>query len=588
MTLVTNTGTFSCRETIVSVHVNDFGADPSGVKDSTSAVLSAIESICGLSNSAYTKTNTRYMKVIFGEGSYLLGDVPLISGCTFEGQGQFATKIIPLAGAKYCFDTIGTTTAQNANSIRMYAARVKDLSIGTTIQGSTSIAIPSGVGGIRVAYASYVTLENILFRSLDGIGLCLEEVWDSDFVNIRIMSCGNTETENAYVPGLYIGPGVNTADGSNALRFRGLHIEDCPQLLQIDSRSRHIFFTSPKLEGTTTSATNTIVGTQGVCFDNAELTWQYSTMPMFTLSSSNVNAGLSFTSPSMISASGTPGWYFRQDTNTVGELTINNPYMSNVACLFTGSSLQLKGGSAFSSGPTLIKSTGMSWIEGLITKSNRLATIGDGTDDFIILSGSLNYVRGCYFGSNSSTAGTGTPAIVNIASGSIRTEVTDNHFYGLVTYGVRQLSVLSGVRVFDNSTSGGVSSAVKGSGIKTSLNTQGTGYTASAMVNQVSTTLAASGTASWNMAYGGTTLTVYFISSTAGVSGSALLFLDGASTTITVLSSIGSDKQRIYTGTGTAGDGYIYVTKTGNSVTVTNNLSSSADVYLIAQCVSPI
>lgn len=427
-----------------AVYVDDFGADPTGATDSTPAVMAAIQSISGVTNSRYTPESKRYLNVIFGGGVYIIGDIPFISGVMFSGMGRWATRIVPKEGSSFAFNTIDTenySVSKGNTRMRLIAGGIKEMSIGCELQDINLNKIPKNSGGIRLSNASYFILENVVIRSLDGCGLRLEEVWDSDFSNIRIMHVGNSRKKDAPYPGMYIGPGDNDKDGSNALRFRGLHIEDCPQLLQIDERTRHIFLTSPKLEGTRTKVPNTITGGIGITFDCPELTWQYPDKPMFIIDHKNPNEGIGivFNCPAIISSDseGKNGWYFLHKENPYGFLSINNPFIKSASRLFEGSSVIVSGGSGFASGPGIIRSYGQSFISNLHLKFVRPQKMS--TQDYTIhLSGEANTVKNCSFESSDGFANfDAKDAVIYLDDTCVNNIISENIFFGSRDYGIK-------------------------------------------------------------------------------------------------------------------------------------------------------
>lgn len=425
------------------IYVDDFGADPTGTTDSTDAVMKAINSISELSNSRFNPDERYFANIVFGNGVYIISDIPFISGVMFSGMGRWGTRIVPKEGSSFAFNTIDTInyTKSNGNTrMRLIASGIKDMSIGCELQDINLNKIPQNAGGIRIANASYFILENISIRSLDGCGVRLEEVWDSDFSNLRIMHVGNPRIKKNPVPGMYIGPGDNETDGSNALRFRGLHIEDCPQLIQIDVRTRHIFFTSPKLEGTKTVVPNTITGGTGITFDCPELTWQYPYKPMFIIDHKNPNEGVGivFNCPSIISSDseGKHGWYFLHKENPYGFLSINNPFIKSASKLFEGSNVIINGGSGFACGPGIIRSYGQSFINNLHLKFVR-PQIMSSQDYTIHLSGEANTVKNCSFESSDGLANfDAKDSVIYLDDTCVNNVISENIFFGSRKYAI--------------------------------------------------------------------------------------------------------------------------------------------------------
>ncbi|MDU6383071.1 MAG: hypothetical protein E6558_23575, partial [Klebsiella pneumoniae] len=175
------------------------------------------------------------------------------------------------------------------------------------------------------------------------------------------MYCGNTRDTSNIKYGLDINAGDNTVDGSNALRFTGLHIESCPALLSIGDRSRHLTFICPKLEAQEADAyPSKIKNSRGISFVSPELTWGRSDEFMFDMTGDNQL--ISFASPVLISSLSKIGNYFHYDS-ILGGLSINNPQMRGVRQLVYGSNYKVSGGTAELSGPVLIDGTSNITVE---------------------------------------------------------------------------------------------------------------------------------------------------------------------------------------------------------------------------------
>ncbi|MGK2960214.1 MAG: hypothetical protein ACSLEM_04800 [Candidatus Malihini olakiniferum] len=336
------------------VFVDDFGADPSGVRDSTSAVIFAAQSINGAHTSGYNGKISSYGEVKFGRGTYIIGDVPFYTGIKYKGAGKFATRISPKPGSKYCF----LTTRMERS--RLYQSGIENMIISSgyqDVKAKNATPPPIGVGGVHINEASYFTLSDVVIRYVDGAGLFLGNVWDSDFLNLRIMECGNTRDINNPLPGILIGPGDSYHDGTNAVRFYGFHVESCRQLMQIQERTRHVFFISPKIESHhTDSISSTIKGVRGVTFNCPELTWSRSDIFMFDMvrkSERDDNQLLVFNTPTLISNLNHKGSYFIYDSH-ITPLVITNAQMRGVSILASGRNIKINGGTACFSGPGLV------------------------------------------------------------------------------------------------------------------------------------------------------------------------------------------------------------------------------------------
>ena len=420
------------QNALVSIYVDGFGADPTGATDSTASILKAIESLNKTADSRYIRGNETYGEVIFGNGTYMIGDIPFLSGVRYRGQGQWATRIKPTPNARFCFTSLNTTDYYKKRvSGRLLQAGLFDLSIGFGYQEKLENPT-SKAGAIYLAYASYFTLSNILIQYLDGEGIRMEQVWDSDFSNLRIMYIGNNNVRRAKAA-LYIGPGNSEHDGSNALRFRGLHIENCAQLLYLDKATRHIFFTSPKFESVIESKSSFITGAFGICFDCAELTWGTPDIPMFKIFEDendirSINKSITFDSPILISPpeKNKHGWYFSY-SSTSGYLVINNLSAINVFKIAVGNKVRVNNGVCIDSAAQLFNFYGDSLIHHFSFSNLNYDTNSD-IKSIIEINGDNCSVENCDF--NLETALEGEYSAISVINPAKWIRISKNFFSG--------------------------------------------------------------------------------------------------------------------------------------------------------------
>lgn len=565
----------SVNKALRYVSVDGFAPDLTGETDSTLAVLKAAAVAKTLADSAYKTGDTNYYVVKFGFGIYMLGDVPLYSGISYEGQGA-GTLIRPLPGAEYCFTTTGTEVYNSANLKRMFYPAISNLFIGCGYFEAL-FDIPDNVGGINIKYASYLWLNNISIRHLDGCGMNLSEVWDSDFDNIRIMYCGNTRDTSNIKYGLDINPGDNTVDGSNALRFTGLHIETCPALLNIGDRSRHIFFITPKLEAQEADAfPSKIKNARGISFVSPELTWGRSDEYMFDMTGDNQL--ISFDSPIIISSLSKIGNYFHYDS-TLGALSINNPQMRGVRQLVYGSNYEVTGGTAYLSGPVLIEGTSNVTVEN-VNWRGLTQPAGGSTAPCIQVNG-----PGCKISNNKlHFTGSASDGFVGVYVGPLATDaqVTDNLFSGGRSTALSiAAAAVPGITQYGNRIVDGGNFTTLVSGSKPAFPllytgtppqkypvafpdavtlAPGTSYTFSGLTTSSLLMLAAS----WTY-------------SSALYSESALVLMNNSSAVVHVINSL---RGMILDGTGGMTGAYIYITKSGSNFTVTNQYTETVTLKI--------
>lgn len=173
-----------------TVSVTDFGADPSGVADSTAAIQNAI-------NAA--------LRVNFPPGTYkITGPVALRSGGKLQGASATAT-IISCQGT-----TAGFTL-------------VAPVGIGTAVQGcdisDMLIDGPSANTGLVLTSTFRIRLSRVTFRGFAQAQMACTQVWDSWFEDCywRNNNVGNTTAAITVFNG--------SADNSNNLRFTSCHWE---------------------------------------------------------------------------------------------------------------------------------------------------------------------------------------------------------------------------------------------------------------------------------------------------------------------------------------------------------------------------
>ncbi|HBM2965383.1 TPA: hypothetical protein LVK93_005402 [Klebsiella michiganensis] len=562
-------------EAIRYVSVDGFEPDLTGTTDSTLSVLKAAAVAKTLADSAYVTGDTKYYVVRFGFGAYMLGDVPLYTGITYEGQDN-GSFIIPKPGAKFCLTTTGTEPYATSSSKRLYNGTIKNLRIGCAFR-ETVFPVPAGVGGINIEYASYIKIENVEMRMLNGPGLDLKEVWDSD-INIRMMKVGNITDPANPVPALRINMGSGT-DGSNALRFWGLHIEECPKSMQIEPGSRHIFFNSPKIEGGT--ITSTIVGAAGLSFSGAEFTWARNDIPQFSITrtDSYESFGVVFDTPQFNSGGLAPrGWYIHHEGNS-GHLLISNPIGKFVKTMVSGNSWISRGGVAYACGPDFMKGTWSCTVDGLVARaimktSTAGSAVTDGTGDFIVLSGGDNVVRNCKL--HSAGAIDDGLAFINILGCNNDVACNDNSFSGARQYGIR--GSITSYKVRNNSLvdSGTLAATMSAAAARYSLTNPGANGMGSGGFKSANVTISAGAAGSLDIISGATTLLIR-ASSALGFA-AAKIFVDANFSTVALEQSLGGI---FATGAGTPGDGKVYITKSGSNLILTN-YNSAATFYVMA------
>lgn len=571
------------QNAIAAFYVDDYeGADPTGATDSTNAVIAAVKAATGLLNSCFVQGHGVYAEVVFGNGVYMLGNVPFYSCVKFSGQGKQATRIKPKPGASFCFDTIGTQDYYTGGiAKRLMFSGIRDMTVSPKEYQEPGISREPGVGGIRVRYASYFTLDDVFINQLDGQGVSLQQCWDSDFTNLQIMECGNLNDDQQ--AGLYIGRGTTIgSDGSNALRFRGLHIENCPRLLTVDRSSRHIFFDSPKLECVEYANSSIIRGVNDVTFNSPELTWSFAAVAMFSMvevsgsEAATANKGVVFNSPKLYSPSTSYGKYFEY-ASSKGKLVVNSPVCNYVKNLITGRNLQINGGTAQNCGPDFIRLVGDADVTGMTMT------------DMDSASGSHIYAvgLGCrilYNKIDCSGTTTDAEAAIEIGAGATDARTVGNMFTGSRQYGVKLGNTTAKNWTFDNAVvDGGSYGAVLSSGPNrytvSSPNSAGLG---AGSVNSATIAVAAGSTGTVSVLGGASKLFVRAMIDSTRVAACSV-FSDAAISALSLTDNINSGGGVAFSSDASGaspGDGKVYVSKTGANVNFVNYTSSAVVIYV--------
>lgn len=553
------------QDGLVCVYVDGFGADPSGETDSTDAVIRAAKTLATMLTSGYDKTNSKYGVVVFGNGTYVIGDVPMFTGIVYAGQGQYATRIQPAEGCAYAFTTIGTTNVDQGTSSadRLFHSGVMNMSIGsgyqTTDAGSSNYTSPAlNAGGIFVKNASYMTFEDLAIRFVDGCGLDCVELFDSDIKNVQLMSVGNDRDLNNIVPALRLMPDGDYSS-TNAVRIDAMHIEECPKHMHIGPRTRHVFFTgSCKFEGGATTHSSTISGVNGVTFDAPELTWQRSDIPMFEMASVTPgilsNYGIEFQAPSCISAPGTKGKYFHY-TSDIAPLQINDLFARDAAMIAVGSRIKVLGGSAFRCGGKLFDLYGDSTVESFDAINITPTTDGDS----ISLSSTGNIVRNCKLHSNGSL----TDNTAAIAVGATATDaiVEGNSFGGTRNYAINLGNTAADSLMRNNQK---ISGASFGTFIKNSQPRRSFTQAKGKAGITAGTISISSGAEGWSSIAGQGALLVLHCVGSDGAARTAVILASYELNVINLIAQSGTMFKTDTTGA-VAGNGFVYLTKVANS-----------------------
>lgn len=187
------------------VNVLDFGADPTGVADSTTAIQAAIDSLAPTS-SAITPANAGGGTVYLPAGKYRITDTLLIGyGITLQGDGA--------GGYPYLANNAQMTQIQAD-----FGASVNKWAIDSATYVTST--------GLRVAYNAYVNANiDVDYNGLQLVaikGLTLFQLGGQSNIpwgGIRLIGCPNSIIDEVTIQGFGIALQLNTCFGASVTRI---------------------------------------------------------------------------------------------------------------------------------------------------------------------------------------------------------------------------------------------------------------------------------------------------------------------------------------------------------------------------------
>lgn len=578
-----------------TMHVDSFGADPSGLTDSTPAFVLAQTALSNVitTSALGSRKFIQAGRIMFGNGRYRLENATILCGMMYSGLGGFSTAIIPNRDGVWCFKTVGTqdyTTGRE--DARMFRACFKDMTIGGGFQRKfDDIPLPTLGHGIFIQHASYVTMHDVYFRHLGGHGLNMESIWDSEFYNTRFMYVGTETNASTAYWALSLSPGSDAEDGSNACRFYGTHIEGCPAMLFMGKRSRHIFFIGGKFESIRYNDGNLfrsciLRGCNGVVFSDMELSWSNIIRPMFLIEGTTVDVegvesdhsvGVQFLNPSIIDSVALSGDYFRY-TSKRGPLLLLGGSARNARYILANCDNIIWSDMTLSyCGPKLSVTTGNVTIKDLVVNYHRM----ESNLKVFTFTGVNNKMFNCYLESSNGAVDNGNSWVFTNVSSELEID-------GLTIHG-RMQNVVEGIsttwarkcrriRILSDAS---VGSVIKDGYQSEFLPYELRGPTPWGVVERK--TLATDATTTFSAVLGAaTTVTVSARKVGGGRVHNAVLLADVSSFSTVVMA--GTD---IFVSDGTTGvpaNGKIHVTKSGGDLLFTSRITDNTfDLYIKAE-----
>lgn len=190
----------------IGINVDDYGAVPDGVTDSTAAFQNAILNAINFALAGNRVT------IKMSPGDYII-----TQGLSIPNHNLFVGLVGAGLDATNIFANI--PAGQTALYTRAASAPLKDFTITAGLPGqSEAVARSIARNGINCYfYGGYCEHKNIRVRNFNGFGIRYEAIWDSNCENIFVYGCGNT-TEWAFSV-------VSGNDTSNHTVFNRVQVE---------------------------------------------------------------------------------------------------------------------------------------------------------------------------------------------------------------------------------------------------------------------------------------------------------------------------------------------------------------------------
>lgn len=567
-------------DALYSVYVDALGDFSAGQPGCSEAINAKLDALLGTTDSVYHFGTSKFIKVIFGCGTYALNGTVLRSGVKWVGQGDYATRLIPTNGDyDAMFITVGTKPF-DFGGVRVWERLMywsfEDFIFGQYWEDRSEY--PAGVHAFDVKFSSYGYFSNVRFRRIRAEALGFSECFDTRFSNVSIMYCGVTSPTGDHTYSLRM-DNVGSDDATNACHFDRLHMEANYAGMHL-TKCRHMIFSNPKFERDDTS--HRLDGCQGLVFSSAEQTWNREDIPQFAVqavtgSSPSDSWGVKFDGGQCISSNGI-GLYFT-NTGQAGPLLIYNTSARGVSTIADGVNISVVNLDTYDCGPTILKLGGNCKLSNSKLYACRAAPVGDGTDDTVIVSGSGTRVQGVEFTGLAKSGAVPNGAFVNV-SAVPATDVTNCTFGGYRQYGVRQAT--SNYAVRDNAINlannhvTALTNLVSANYELVNKNSRGLGI--SELDSEV-ITVAAGATANVKVA-GGTRITLRVIPS-GGVAASGECLVDASNAGLQILANTNPAVLDFTAPVPGSGKLHLSHVGSGTSALITNNTAVSCTVVLV-------
>lgn len=229
----------------LAFNVMDYGADRSGLTDSTAAVQAAVNAAIAAGSGTIVFPNKA------GWSRYRIDGTVTVAGIyskviRFECEDSLLLASENVGAPVF---KVWSPYSYGAAAAPPYLRRLsfRDLRLQAHENWGAGVQRRRRAFDIRVVQD--LELDNVWMSGFRQGGVSLADTWDYVFNNVQMLSCGWGDPSDAVDPDLYYALSLSTIwDNTNAGHFQGLHIEQSPLMLEILGRSRHNHFVNSKFE----------------------------------------------------------------------------------------------------------------------------------------------------------------------------------------------------------------------------------------------------------------------------------------------------------------------------------------------------
>ncbi|ALJ19066.1 glycosyl hydrolase family 28-related protein [Microbacterium sp. No. 7] len=228
-----------------ALNVLDYGADRSGVADSTAAIQAAVDdAITSGSGTIVFPNREGWSKYRIDGTITVAGIYSKVVRFEFEDSLLLASENVGAPVFK-----IWSPYADTDTTAPPYLRRIslRDLRLQAHENWASSVQRRRLAFDLRIVQD--IEMDNVWISGFRHGGIDMIDVWDGSFSNVQMLTCGWGDPTDVTDPTLYYALSLRTKfDNTNATHWNALHIEQSPLMLVVHGRSRHNHFVNSKFE----------------------------------------------------------------------------------------------------------------------------------------------------------------------------------------------------------------------------------------------------------------------------------------------------------------------------------------------------